>query len=166
MIGGFWDFSVQVYALPGVADALLELQNRHGGDVNLVLYFAWHAASGRGALSGAQIPDLDASVQSWRERVIKPLRAVRGLIGNETEFATLGNSRQARAKVLEAELACEQVAQQLLETLAERRSAAVSEQDAAVAFQASLQAYCRHLHLPEDVQAPILAALKPAFRNN
>lgn len=166
MIGGFWDFSVKVYALPGVADALLELQNRHDGDINLVLFFAWHAATGRGALTAARILELDASVQPWRERVIKPLRAVRGLIGNETEFATLSNSRQARAKVLEAELACEQVAQQLLEALAEGRSAPVSEQDAAAAFRASLQAYCRHLGLAEDVQAPILAALKPALRNN
>ena len=166
MINGFWDFSLRVYALPGVANALLDFQDQQGGDVNVVLFCAWHAASGRGALPAEQIRELDAVVAPWRERVIKPLRAVRELIGDETAFATLANSREARAKVLDAELACEQVAQQLLESLVEGRPADVSETAAATAFQASLQAYCTYLDLPADVQSPVAAALRTAFRNN
>jgi uncharacterized protein (TIGR02444 family) len=34
----FWRFSLALYARPGVAAALLGLQDRAGRDVNLVLY--------------------------------------------------------------------------------------------------------------------------------
>ena len=162
----FWSFSLRVYALPGVADVLLELQNRYGGDINLVLFCAWHAATGRGELLTERIRVLDDHLRPWRDSILKPLREVRHLIGNETAFVTLTHSREARARVLDAELTCEQVAQQLLESLAEIRPAAVTEKRAAEVFRANLQAYCGYLGVPLDVQQPVLQALRPAFRNN
>ena len=49
----FWDFSLEAYARPGVAPACLDLQERHGADVNLLLFACWLSASGRGALDAA-----------------------------------------------------------------------------------------------------------------
>ena len=37
----FWRFSLAFYARPGVAEALLALQDRAGRDVNLMLYALW-----------------------------------------------------------------------------------------------------------------------------
>jgi uncharacterized protein (TIGR02444 family) len=166
MAGSFWEFSLDLYAQPGVADALLSMQNSHGADVNLLLYCAWHAASGRGALSPERIAMLDARVDPWRTAIIGELRDLRDRIRNDAALTLLPGSRQARAKVLEAELACEKVAQQLLESLAEKNAVAVSEEQAAQAFGTSLSAYCDYLGLPSDCRPPVLKALRVAFRNN
>ena len=38
---GFWRFSLAFYARPGVADALIALQDRAESEVNLVLFGLW-----------------------------------------------------------------------------------------------------------------------------
>jgi uncharacterized protein (TIGR02444 family) len=43
----FWCFSLAFYERPGVADALIALQDRDGFDVNLVLFALWLGISGR-----------------------------------------------------------------------------------------------------------------------
>ncbi|MDH3713027.1 MAG: TIGR02444 family protein [Gammaproteobacteria bacterium] len=166
MTSGFWDFSLKTYAQPGVADALLTMQNTHGADVNLLLYCAWHAASGRGELFPERIAVLDSRVEAWRRVVIGALRNVREHIKSDAVFTQLPGSRQAREKVLEAELACEQVAQQLLESLTENKPVAISEERAVESFGASLGAYCDYLGLARDSRTPVLEALRVAFRNN
>ena len=37
----FWDFSLEIYAKPGVAQACLALQDECGADVNLLLFCCW-----------------------------------------------------------------------------------------------------------------------------
>jgi uncharacterized protein (TIGR02444 family) len=37
----FWRFSLMVYARPGVAEALIGLQDRAGHNVNLILFGLW-----------------------------------------------------------------------------------------------------------------------------
>ena len=37
----FWRFSLQLYRLPGVAEACIELQEKCGADVNLLLFLLW-----------------------------------------------------------------------------------------------------------------------------
>ena len=44
--GRFWAFSLEVYGRPGVAPACLALQDRHGLDVNLLLFCCWAASQG------------------------------------------------------------------------------------------------------------------------
>ena len=44
--GRFWAFSLDVYGRPGVAPACLALQDRHGLDVNLLLFCCWAASQG------------------------------------------------------------------------------------------------------------------------
>src|SRR4029077_986465 len=45
-----WRFSLAFYALPGVARALIALQDRDGLDVNLMLFAMWLGISGPGRL--------------------------------------------------------------------------------------------------------------------
>jgi len=44
--GAFWRFSLDAYGRPGVAAACLDLQDRHGCDVNLILYALWLGRAG------------------------------------------------------------------------------------------------------------------------
>ena len=46
-----WRFSLAFYASPGVAQALIALQDRDQLDVNLMLFALWLGVSGRGRLS-------------------------------------------------------------------------------------------------------------------
>lgn len=72
----FWRFSIGLYAQPGVAPRCLELQDRFGVDVNVLLFCLHAGASGR-ALQPADIAALEQAVGAWREQVVAPLRGVR-----------------------------------------------------------------------------------------
>ena len=51
----FWDFSLRVYGSDGVSAACIALQERHGIDVNLLLFSAWVGESGRGVLAQSEL---------------------------------------------------------------------------------------------------------------
>jgi uncharacterized protein (TIGR02444 family) len=72
----FWDYSVALYGRPGVEAACLELQRRHGLDVNLVLLCCWQATRGV-ELDPAALSRASAAVASWQAEVVRPLRALR-----------------------------------------------------------------------------------------
>jgi uncharacterized protein (TIGR02444 family) len=72
----FWDYSVALYRQPEVEAACLELQRRHGLDVNLVLLCCWQGSLG-GRLDAETWRQLRALVGSWQAEVIRPLRALR-----------------------------------------------------------------------------------------
>ena len=84
----FWKYSLTVYDRPEVSQACLYLQDKHGVDVNLLLYCAWQGSRGL-ALVGEGLAPLDAQLQRWRERIIKPIRALRRDFAGETEAADL-----------------------------------------------------------------------------
>jgi uncharacterized protein (TIGR02444 family) len=73
----FWEFSLAVYAAPGVAEECLALQDRHGLDVNIALFCCWQGWSGRGRLTAADIAAAEARVVDWTRNVVVPLRSVR-----------------------------------------------------------------------------------------
>lgn len=113
----FWRFSCGVYVAPGVAHACLELQDAYGADVNLLLLAAWLGAE-RGTRLG--VDDLAALPgASWRETVIKPLRAIRRGVkrGGLTDPALAA----FHAQLLSCELEAERIRQAELFAWAERR---------------------------------------------
>jgi uncharacterized protein (TIGR02444 family) len=110
--GAFWRFSLDAYGRPGVASACLDLQDRHGCDVNLVLFALWVGASGRGRLTESDIGTLDGATASWRRTVIEPLRALRRRVKHEAESAALYEALK------NAELEAEHAVQNQLEALA------------------------------------------------
>jgi uncharacterized protein (TIGR02444 family) len=73
----FWDFSLRVYGVPGVAPACLALQERHGIDVNVLLLCCWLGHSRAAAPTRADIARLVDAVADWHRDVVRPLRAVR-----------------------------------------------------------------------------------------
>jgi uncharacterized protein (TIGR02444 family) len=72
----FWDYSLALYRDAAVEAACLELQRRHGLDVNLVLLCCWQASLG-GALDAGSLERAQATVASWQAEVVRPLRALR-----------------------------------------------------------------------------------------
>jgi uncharacterized protein (TIGR02444 family) len=73
----FWDFSLATYGRPGVAAACLGLQDRHGIDVNMVLFCCWVGASGGGVLGPAEMAAALAAAGPWQRGVVVPLRRIR-----------------------------------------------------------------------------------------
>lgn len=71
-----WEYALRTYAREHVASACLDLQDRFGMDVNLLLYAAWLAREGR-RLTHEHLAALDAVVTGWRGSVIRPLRGLR-----------------------------------------------------------------------------------------
>ncbi|RMD88837.1 MAG: TIGR02444 family protein [Alphaproteobacteria bacterium] len=73
----FWRHAVALYGAPGVQEACLRLQDKHGADVNLLLYGAYS-----GAVLGQRLDEvawraLIDGTEDWRAGIVRPLRAVR-----------------------------------------------------------------------------------------
>lgn len=102
-----WKFTVALYGRPRIAELCLELQDRCGLDVNMLLFMLW---LGRKGYAPHSIAALEAAVRDWRENVILPLRATRRHLRSweRTE------AQKLRESVKRDELAAERVEQQLL----------------------------------------------------
>jgi uncharacterized protein (TIGR02444 family) len=72
----FWDYSVELYRRPGVEAACLDLERRHGLDVNLLLLCCWEARRGV-PLDRTWLARAGAAAASWHAEVVRPLRALR-----------------------------------------------------------------------------------------
>jgi uncharacterized protein (TIGR02444 family) len=92
-----WDFSLALYARDGIAAECIALQDRHGLDVNLLLY-ACFAASRGVALAAADLAALESAVAAWREDMVQPLRELR---------RRAGGASRLRQALLDAELMAE-----------------------------------------------------------
>ncbi len=108
----FWDFSRTVYERPGVAPACLALQDRHGLDVNMLLFCCFSGSRGR-ALADEEIQRLIGAVTRWQREVIQPLRAVRRWLKTQTT-APNQLAESLRSVIKLQELEAERIGQFLL----------------------------------------------------
>jgi uncharacterized protein (TIGR02444 family) len=127
----FWQFSLRVYGTPGVAEECLDVQDKLGIDVNVLLYAAWLGAIRGVTLQEADLLRIEEAVSPWSANVVQPLRAVRRGMKTMPETADL-QVQVLRKRVADAELFSEQVEQALLFRLAESigRSGEISDQTA------------------------------------
>ncbi len=95
----FWAFSLAVYGRPGVPAACVALQDRHGLDVNVLLFAAWAGMECGVALSAERLAAVDSTIAAWRREVVRPLRAVRRRVKAEDD----GLYQRMKAVELEAE---------------------------------------------------------------
>jgi uncharacterized protein (TIGR02444 family) len=110
----FWRFSLAFYALPGVADALLALQDNGGFDVNLILYGLWLGHCGRGRLDRDGFAAAERAVSTLREGIVVPLRQLRRRLKEPLE----ADIRHLRVAIGELELTAERAVQERLAGLA------------------------------------------------
>lgn len=114
LTGPHWDFALFVYGHDGVAEICLDLQDRHGVDVN-VLLIALFALSEKGVQLGlADIADADAHVRAWRDEVVWPLRTIRRRLKQGPAPAPSRESETLRTAVKKAELEAEQIEQAVI----------------------------------------------------
>lgn len=112
-----WKFSLAVYGAPGVSAACLELQERRGADVNLLLYAAYVGASGRGRLDAAALAACRAAVRPWIEAAVLPLRGVRRALKADLGAVSAADAAALRQRIAAVEIAAEQLEQQALARL-------------------------------------------------
>ncbi len=154
----FWDFSLRLYARPGVEAACLALQNEHGLDVNLVLLAGWATHTGRrlGMPLAGTLRDLSTAHQA---SVMQPLReARRGLKRLDLGCPLEALARDRRQALLGLELDLERLEQLRLERLL-----AADVDDAASAQPASFAANLAALYPDRDLPGPVLATVAAAL---
>jgi uncharacterized protein (TIGR02444 family) len=112
---GFWHFTLETYARPGVSARCIALQDQEGRDVNILLLALYAGLVLGRRLGVADFAALEAGSALWRERVTGPLRAVRRdlkPLAGDPAIAALRSSVQA------AEIEAERLAQlQLISAL-------------------------------------------------
>ena len=109
-----WAFALELYARPGVADACLQLQNRAGVDVMMLLMAGYAAVRHRILLTLPEIRELDEVCHPWREQIVRPLRAIRTGLKEGPSPAPSSETEQFRSKVKSIELAAERLQNHLL----------------------------------------------------
>lgn len=95
-----WAFSLAVYGRDGVADECLDLQERLGLDVNILLFAAFVGAVETVRLESQDIAAAGAAVADWQSEIVRPLRHVRRAL---KPMSTEGLRAQVKAAELEAE---------------------------------------------------------------
>ena len=136
----FWDFSVGFYAKPGVAAACLELQDKGGADINVVLYLFFLADRGRRP-DREEIARLDAAVAGWREQVVRPLRTLRRRLKSAAAPFAGEASGRLRDEIKRNELAAERIQQHTIEWLFPPATFGHAASSREEAVRASLDAY-------------------------
>ena len=136
----FWKFSLALYARSGVAERLVEFQDEHGADVNMILFCCWCGKEGRMPLGDVFFQEADRHLDEWRYEVVETLRGVRrrlkgGMVGVPNR---LTNSLRDEVKRLEVE--AERISQSVIASLAPTGSQAAGEP----AIRAALNAYIKH----------------------
>jgi uncharacterized protein (TIGR02444 family) len=158
----FWRFSVRFYARPEVAPACLELQDKAGVDVNLMLFLLFLAEEKR-VLTNDEVVRLDARIASWRAQVVMPLRDLRRRLKGGIGEAARDLSEGLRNMVKRVELEAERLEQGLLEAQAAEVGTTGTSREAAA--QANLATYSAFLGgLPEAPLQIVLAAFTTSPR--
>ena len=122
----FWRFSLKVYDQKGVADECLALQDRHGVNVNLLLFCAWIGTQAI-ILDRNGIEAATKIVVRWDAMVVRPLRIARQEMKADPDMAAV------RARVKALEIAAEQIEQAMLFAHARSTTSARAQHGDAIA---------------------------------
>ncbi|MDX1486133.1 MAG: TIGR02444 family protein [Alphaproteobacteria bacterium] len=134
----FWDFALDVYRREGVGAACLHLQDRHGVDVNVMLFCLWLGASGRGVMTGDELQALNAATANWHRNVVRRLRAVRQVLKDGFADAPEDLCERLRGQVQAVEIDSEHLEQLMMAAAVDRPPTADDQADDAGARAASL----------------------------
>jgi uncharacterized protein (TIGR02444 family) len=130
----FWRFSLALYARPGVADALIALQDRAARDVNLILFGLWLGASQGRRLAAAELAGAEAAIAPIASAAVAPLRRLR----RKLKAAADPDLQALRRRIAGLEIAAERRVQYRLAVEFSGASGARSEGDRLAAAEANL----------------------------
>jgi len=139
----FWRFSLALYARPGVADALIAIQDRAARDVNLILFALWLGASRGRRLAAGELAGAEAAIAPIAGAAVAPLRRLR----RQLKSAADPDLAALRRRIAALEITAERRVQY---RLAAARTAATGPQaDRLAAAQANLA-----LYLADEARSP------------
>lgn len=108
-----WPFAVHVYALPGVSELCLRLQDEHRLDVGVLLAILWRSC--RGAAVDAATLDRMLDAAAPMQARVRELRALRVAVGSDRAREPRWQETYEHLKA--AELAAERVELSVLEAM-------------------------------------------------
>ena len=129
----FWRFSLALYARPGVAEALIALQDRAGRNVNLLLLALWLGTRGK-TLDSAILAGAAAASAPLEAGIVVPLRRLR----RQLKGARDGDIEALRRRVAGLEIAAERAAQRRIAAGLGSEAAGPSQPDPLAAAAANL----------------------------
>ena len=136
----FWKFSVKFYALPGVAEACISLQDKASVDVNILLFLLWNATQKR-ALNAAEITEVEHAVGPWREMAVVPVRNVRRALKLPPAAMAPEAAESLRTRIKAVELEAERLQQEALYALTQSGTLGRPAASATQAAQDSVSSY-------------------------
>ena len=162
----FWDFSLDLYARDGVAPACLALQDRHGIDVNVLLFCVWLGRAGHPALDDRAMAELTDKVADWHQEIVRELRRIRRLLKEALGPVPENLQKALRRRVQKIELEAEHVEQLVLAAGSADRARQGPAADRAAVACRNVAAYFAALGVAPDRQdaehvRPVLAGAFP-----
>jgi len=165
-----WAFSLAVYGADGVAAECLDLQERLGLDVNLLLFAAFTGAVEGIRLQAQDVAAAAALVAAWHGDIVRGLRGVRRTLKplslDETDPLRAA-AADLRTNVKAAELDAEQIEQTMLWRWSRRQLDARARAPRGEALTANLRVLLAHYDATagatHDAASPRLRAAALAF---
>jgi uncharacterized protein (TIGR02444 family) len=145
---GVWDWALEAYALPGVPEACLALQDVHGQNTSFLLWAVYAEARDPALLAAAA-----QAARSWDAIALTPLREVRRRLKPPLPPVSDDARLALREEVKAVELAAERLLMETLEGLSRARGGA----PALEALEAACKAWDKPA--PRDALAELAAAL-------
>jgi uncharacterized protein (TIGR02444 family) len=125
----FWRYSLMIYARPGVAEALISLQDRAGHNVNLMLFGLWLGHCAASTLDIAGLARARATIGAIDRNVVTPLRQLRRALKDDPD----SDMRDLRRRISALELVAERRAQARLAATVVHRPLQVADDRRAAA---------------------------------
>ncbi|EWY38195.1 hypothetical protein N825_14910 [Skermanella stibiiresistens SB22] len=150
---GLWRFALDLYGRPGVGEACLSLQDRHGCDVTILLFAAWAGAERGVTLDEADLDTARSAVGAWHDEVVRPLRAIRRRLKQGPPPAPNERTGALRARLQAVEIESERIELEVLAgCLPDRPSDPGAAREAALA---NLTLAARVPRLDDETQAAL-----------
>jgi uncharacterized protein (TIGR02444 family) len=157
----FWRFSVKFYAVPGVAAACIELQDRAKVDVNILFFLLWNATQHR-ALSADDVARIERDIGPWREMAVVPVRNLRRALKSPPPLPSAEAAEGFRTRIKAVELEAERLQQEALYAISQSGRLGQNLADPVEAARISVSAYQGVLgpFPPEPLEAVLSAFAK------
>ncbi len=168
----FWHFSQSIYAAAGVEEECLQLQDKFGIDVNLLLFSAFVGVVHGALLPTEELSNASATIAQWQETVVRPLRTIRRAL----KQAELPHPAVAlavdglRESVKSVELEAERIEQMALEAWCQPRVGSWPRTERNAAVRANIRvllalsgSVSQAIALPENTIAAVQMAARQAM---
>ena len=144
-----WDFSVRVYAYPGVEGACVRLQDVWNADVPVLLFALWRGKRGY-HLSNTDIQETSNTVTVWQREVIRPIRQLRRRLRDAELLAPKLNVgvQAVRKELQQTELGAERRELEYLETI----EVGATREPGAATIRSNLSTYLHFLDVSKTDQ--------------